>query len=854
MSKDEFKKQLEKIRSKSEVDEAYLVGLLWYEPVNNYGTYHSKIEQSDFINDVWGFFYALGREMYSKGVKEFDDITVHATVKELGMEDLFRAYGNKRTVDEAVALVSGGYENIEYYFERLEKNTSIRKLIKLFGSKILLKKDKYDYEKMTTNQLLVYWTDQLNKISLDTLANYETENLYIDADEFIEDIEEGSANMLPWSNSYHLNSITQGIPKGEVTMFGGFGGSGKAIDSNGFVPTPDGWKKARDIQLGDRLFDRKGNPTNVVGVFPQGELEAYEVTLEDGRSFIVNDEHIIPYITSKNNISNKTLGEMLEDYKYTYYRKDRNVTETYNKYRVPNSLAVEYGEQELAIHPYALGVLIGDGYLHGKSGGIVISSDEKDIVEKFSRLMGLNMTNRSDYNYSWHFTQRDNSDGLVKEYLGEIDRLGLRVGSKEKFIPEQYLLGSKEQRLELLRGLMDTDGSVNVTPKGKVARMSFATSSEQLAKDVRQLAFSLGINNTLTIQDRGEKGIDYGVLLFTSQDIVTSEKHTSRLKDAKKYSKREKYSYIVNIEKVEPRDMVCFKVDNEEELFLMNDYIVTHNTSILADKYVMSCIENQEKLIIVLNEEDAHAFRQKIVLSILQREFYKGENRHVSRRKFSSGDLTEKDKENIRYAFRKFKELTEGDESQIKVVYMEKYTMDDLENIIRYWSNRGYDNLLVDTHKVTDDYSQDKRWEAFVEDTKRIHKMTRAEAGGLNLRTVISIQLSDASLNERFLGYTAIGEGKAAKNEASILIMFRPLFGDEYDDLDVYRNVMENGVFKGREKIHLEKEKSYYLFFVPKNRFGQNTDNGQPILVVEPNFEFNEFKEIGWTNIARTYM
>lgn len=504
MSKDEFKKQLEKIRSKSEVDEAYLVGLLWYEPVNNYGTYHSKIEQSDFINDVWGFFYALGREMYSKGVKEFDDITVHATVKELGMEDLFRAYGNKRTVDEAVALVSGGYENIEYYFERLEKNTSIRKLIKLFGSKILLKKDKYDYEKMTTNQLLVYWTDQLNKISLDTLANYETENLYIDADEFIEDIEEGSANMLPWSNSYHLNSITQGIPKGEVTMFGGFGGSGKS--------------------------------------------------------------------------------------------------------------------------------------------------------------------------------------------------------------------------------------------------------------------------------------------------------------------------------------------------------------SILADKYVMSCIENQEKLIIVLNEEDAHAFRQKIVLSILQREFYKGEKRHVSRKKFSNGDLTEKDKENIRYAFRRFKELTEGDESQIKVVYMEKYTMDDLENIIRYWSNRGYDNLLVDTHKVTDDYSQDKRWEAFVEDTKKIHKMTRAEAGGLNLRTVISIQLSDASLNERFLGYTAIGEGKAAKNEASILIMFRPLFGDEYDDLDVYRNVMENGVFKGREKIHLEKEKSYYLFFVPKNRFGQNTDNGQPILVVEPNFEFNEFKEIGWTNIARTYM
>src|SRR5699024_3386435 len=128
----------------------------------------------------------------------------------------------------------------------------------------------------------------------------------------------------------------------------------------------------------------------------------------------------------------------------------------------------------------------------------------------------------------------------------------------------------------------------------------------------------------------------------------------------------------------------------------------------------------------------------------------------------------EKDIDHIHQAFHKMEELMDGDESLIKVIYMEKYTMDDLGKIVKHWANRGYTNLIIDTHKVSDGYSGDSRWSSFVEDTKTIHKWTRKEAGGHNLRTVLTFQLADAHISDRFLGFDAIGEGKGAKNEAGI--------------------------------------------------------------------------------------
>lgn len=502
-TKDVAKREGNELSEQAKINEAYFVGLMWSDPFNHYAEFKDKISQDEFIHDIWGFFYEFGRKMFEDGIKRFDDITVHMKAKEYDIAEELSSYDGMNQIEDAIEIVREHSDNIEYYFETIKKSYVIRQLVLLFGAKVLIKKNKYDHKKMNAEQLMMYWNDKVNKLALNGVNNYEAENLYIDPELFIKKLEEESAEMLPFHNSILMNSVTQGVARGHVTMFGGFGNTGKS--------------------------------------------------------------------------------------------------------------------------------------------------------------------------------------------------------------------------------------------------------------------------------------------------------------------------------------------------------------SIMADKFVMSCIANREKLIIVLNEEDAQSFRQKIVLSILNHEF----NVSFDRKRMVNGKLQESDKELIRKAFKRMEELIDGDETQIKVLFMEKYVMKDLEKIIRFWAGRGYINLLIDTHKVSDDSPHEKRWEIFVEDMKTIYRMTRKNAGGLNLRTVVTFQLADSAVKNRYLGFDAMAEGKGAKNEASVLMMFRPLFADEYEGgkkaLKCYRlKKKANGKFD-KEYFELEKDKPYYLVFYPKNRFGANTDNNQPVLVLEPAFHKNAFYEKGWTFVAKEY-
>ena len=697
----------------------------------------------------------------------------------------------------------------------------------------------------------------MNKVSLSSIGNYEVENLYTDPKEFIKRLKSSAEEMLPFYKSHLMNGITQGIPRGRVTFFCGFGNTGKALETSAQLPTPEGWRQAGDVKVGDKLFDRLGKPTEVLGVYPQGKIDAHRVTLDDGRKFVVSGEHVMPYITSRGNISSKTLNEMKKDYLREY--KIKGKYEKYHAYKLPNNQPVEYTEKELPIDPYALGVLIGDGALTVKY--LTISSNEFDVVDKASKRLGLKTPEKSIYNYNWKYKSED---GKLKEIMDNIENLNLNIKSIYRFIPEEYMLGSVEQRMELLKGLMDSDGRTHLSPAKSLA-FHYSTNSKKLAKDIKMLAHSLGIGATLSEYDRGDKeNIEYVVNLYTQKAIVSSKKHLEKYNQAKKFSKKEDYSYIVDIEQISDREMVCFRVDNNESLFLMNDYVVTHNSSIVAEKVVMSYIVNKEKAIVVLNEEGADDFRQKIILSMLNHET---KEKGFNRKHMVNGKLTETDEEQITIAMNKLKELTEGDEAQIKIVFMENYDMDELESLVRYHANRGYSNLLVDTHKMSDKVSQAQRWAQFVEDAKRIYKFTRKEAGGLNLRTVLTLQLADSHIRDRYLTADALAEGKASKNEASIVMMFRPIFSDEYTGgrhelkCHKWRKKTEDEKILNpkdtkkyiKEEFTLDKGKVYYLLFTPKNRFGSTNENGQEVLVIEPNFNFNSFIEVGWTYVDKDF-
>ena len=304
--------------------------------------------------------------------------------------------------------------------------------------------------------------------------------------------------------------------------------------------------------------------------------------MQDGTSFVANDEHIIPYVTRRKNINNKTLKEMMVDYKKpkTKFEHDTHT----HKYRIPKNDAVSYEKKDFIIEPYALGVLVGDGCL--LESKLSISSNELDVLENASKALGLPMPHKnSQKNYTWNYETNEQT----KKIKDELKFLGLNVKSVEKHIPYKYLISSIEQRKELLAGLMDTDGTVSINRDTGSMRYQFSTSSKQLKDDFKELALSLGYGVTVSVDNRHLKEgsnanfANYSLNVYTDEVIVSSEKHLKKLEGYEVRSFKDQYTYITDIVEVEPREMVCFKVDNEEELFLINDYIVTHNTSLFYE-------------------------------------------------------------------------------------------------------------------------------------------------------------------------------------------------------------------------------------------------------------------------------
>lgn len=373
---------------------------------------------------------------------------------------------------------------------------------------------------------------------------------------------------------------------GYITYIYGAGGCGKAQPVDTIIPTPDGKRRLGDIKVGDYVLDRHGEPTRVLDVFPQGVIPTYEVIFEDGRSTLCNDQHIFTVYTSRGNFKDVTVREML----------DHGVLDKGNNsyYNIPMNEPIDYNKKDFSVDPYVVGCFLGSGCC--KERQLTISSSDEELVALVAKLINSAgyVKNPAD-NYSWIFKQPEGSPirtynnlpvtkiqtkELFSKYLNEIC-----VSAQEKEIPEEYLLGSIEQRWELLRGLLDTDGSID-NIKG---RIKFTTVSKKLAHGIVELVNSLGYRGKITLDKRTEKntnGVCYNVDILAPNEDKYKFFNLSRKKEiAIKFanvSQHRKYN-ILRIKEIKDLgyncEMVCIYVDNKEHLYLTNDYIVTHNTT-----------------------------------------------------------------------------------------------------------------------------------------------------------------------------------------------------------------------------------------------------------------------------------
>lgn len=395
------------------------------------------------------------------------------------------------------------------------------------------------------------------------------------------------------------------ITRANVTI-SGITGTGKSVMANGTVITPEGKSIVRDIKLGDFLIDMHGNPTKVTGVYPQGKKRVYEVTLKDGRKVKCNDEHLWSYYDykDKNILKTRTTKQLLDS-------KLQLSNSTY-KYSLPLTGAVEHTEKNLPVDPYLVGLFLGNGILGSRY--LEYSSPDNEIPDAIANIIDAECAVKNKSNYTYQFRTGDEVSGhklyTTEDIFGELPEL-MNKKAINKYIPTMYMFGSIDQRLELLRGLMDSDGSVLVA-NGNRNRIRYGTISKKLADDVRQLFLSLGYICHMGSSTRKDSNTEYEVKPFVpNEDKYLLFKYSVKRNKALEMHDVKDRKTLGRVAITDIKDLgyeaeqICFMVDNPEHLFLTEDYVVTHNTEL--QKLMMSFIPATDRIIMIEDVLETHA-------------------------------------------------------------------------------------------------------------------------------------------------------------------------------------------------------------------------------------------------------
>jgi replicative DNA helicase len=206
--------------------ESYLTGLFWSNP-ELYSFYSDeKISSSTFANNVWSFFFRIGRELVNRKIANFDDISVGKIVEELGWRKHYDKYGGYDTMDELMGDVAFKKDNFDAYFEEVQKYNMLRNLRGMLGDKVITDNGKYQYKKMTADQVHKYWMDAINKLSF--VNNKIEEDFLLEGiREEVKKWNESPDVGLEYYNSPALTKISTGWAYGHVYILGAFSGRGK---------------------------------------------------------------------------------------------------------------------------------------------------------------------------------------------------------------------------------------------------------------------------------------------------------------------------------------------------------------------------------------------------------------------------------------------------------------------------------------------------------------------------------------------------------------------------------------------------------------------------------------------------
>lgn len=356
--------------------------------------------------------------------------------------------------------------------------------------------------------------------------------------------------------------------KTKVVTLGTGGGKAQPLDAK--ILTPTGWSTMGEMQVGTEVLSANGERTKVTNVFPQGKKDIYRITFCDGRSAECCLEHLWRVFTAKS-------GWVIRNTEEIKRRLDKN---PHYRYYVQLPENIDFDEKKLPIDPYALGSLLGDGHIGKKA--IHFSTADAESLDRVRAALPPTMKATPlkgvDYQLS-----RTSQKVPKNPWLVHLREMGLDGKlSDEKFIPEMYKWGSVEQRMELLRGLLDTDGFAS-----KNGHVQYYTVSKQLCDDVVDLARGLGLHAKIHhkkpfYKHNGEKRagkLCYIVALRSPkpEELFHLTRKRERMNNDNQYASTLKLA-IRKVELVRRTEAQCISVEHPSRLYVTDGYTVTHNT------------------------------------------------------------------------------------------------------------------------------------------------------------------------------------------------------------------------------------------------------------------------------------
>lgn len=359
------------------------------------------------------------------------------------------------------------------------------------------------------------------------------------------------------------------------------------------IITPDGIKLWKDIKIGDKLFSTNGRIVKVKAIPIDEYMPIYKVTLVDGREVMCSDNHVWTVYRgngfNKSKLFNMTTKQMLE----------KGIKNKWNQHNffIPNGGIVEYPHKDVPIDPYTLGLLIAEGAftkfctmkqhfkVHNKMRRTVQFSSCKEDANFYKTVIPYQIKYIGSKGFCWHM------------YIDDIDKILDKLGllykdSSTKFIPDLYKYNDYQTRLELLKGLMDGDGYA-----GNTGASVYVTISEKLRDDIMELCRSMGINCSYRKQPSKRmqsptngktyiSKVSYRIMLYTDMCIFKLPRKVNKQYSYHYYSKGSKATSLTLKTAIESikfshyEQGKCITVDSDDGLYMIGEYVVTHNCNI----------------------------------------------------------------------------------------------------------------------------------------------------------------------------------------------------------------------------------------------------------------------------------